>query len=96
MSPFNRSGHPLITQTQPNYSVMGCELSYGGSASLHTQDYANLYEYLRQSLAGGGDVHVPSNPQTLGMNHQRGLRPYVRVVRGCGTGDRLGHPGQQH
>ncbi|KAI5403248.1 hypothetical protein KIW84_050721 [Lathyrus oleraceus] len=53
-----------------------------------------LYTVLRESPAGGGDVLGPSNPQTPGVNQQRGLGPHVQVARGCGTGGWLGHPGQ--
>jgi hypothetical protein len=96
MSPFNRPGRPPITQTHLKYSVMGHKLSYGGSTSLHTQDYANSSEYLRESPACGGNVSGPSNPQTPGVNHQRGLGSRVRIVRGCGIESRLGHPDQRH
>ena len=96
MSPFNCPGRPPITQTQPNYSDMGHKLSYGGNASLHTYDYTNLSEYLRESPIGGSDVLGPSNPQTPGVNHQRRLGPHVRVARGCGTRGQLCHPGQRH
>ena len=86
MSPFNRLSRPLTTQTQPNYSAMGHELSSDGTPSMHTQDYPDLSDYLRQSPAVGGDVPGPSDTQTPGVNHQRGLGPRVQVVRGCGTG----------
>lgn len=75
---------------------MDHELSYGGNNSLHTHDFMDLCEYLRESPAGGGDVLGSSSPQTPGVNHQHGLGPRVRVVRRCGTGGRLGHPGQRH
>lgn len=61
MSPFNRLGRPPITQTRSNYSSMGHELSYGGSASLHTREYVDLSEYLMESPTGGGDVLGSSN-----------------------------------
>jgi hypothetical protein len=77
MLPLNRPGPPLITQTQPNYSDIGHELSYDGNASLHKYDYTDLSEYLRESPVGGGDVHESSNPQTPGVNHQRGLGSHV-------------------
>ena len=96
MSPFNRPGRPPTTQTQPNYSGMDHELSYGGTPSMHTQDYVDLSDYLRQSPAVGGDVPGFSDTQTPGVNHQRGLGPRVRVDRGCGTGDRLGDPDHHH
>ena len=75
---------------------MGHKLNYGGSASLHTQDFVDLSEYLRESPAGGADVLGYSNPQTPGVNHLRGLGPRIRVARGCGTGGQLGHPDQRH
>lgn len=76
---------------------MDRELRYlSGNASLHTHDYANLSEYLRQSSTSGDDVPSLSNTQTLGVNHQRGLEPHVRITRGYGTRDWLGHPGQRN
>ena len=56
----------------------------------------DLSEYLKQSLAGGGDVPGLLNTQIPGVNHQRGLGSRVRVARGCGTIGRLGDPDHQH
>ena len=67
MSPFNRPGRPSTTQTQPNYSDMGHELNYGGTSLMHTHDYADLSDYLRQSPTVGGDVPRPSDR----VNHQQ-------------------------
>ena len=96
MSLFNRPGRPCMSQPHPNFSRMGHELSYGGTPSMHTQDYADLSDYLRQSPTIGGDVSGPSDTQTPGVNHQRGLGSCIQVARGCGTGGRLGHLGQRY
>ena len=74
MSPFNRPDHPPMSQTQPNYSGMGHELSYDGTPSMYTEDYADLSNYLnRPSPVVGSDVSGPSDAQTPVVNHQRGL-----------------------
>lgn len=95
MSPFNRPDRTPIIQTHPNYSSMGDKLNYCGSASLHTQDFMEFTELLRESVVGGGGGGVPgsSNPQTPRMNQQRGVGSRVMVARECGTRGRLGHPG---
>jgi hypothetical protein len=97
MSPFNRPGRPSMSQPHPNFSGMGHELSYGGTPSMHTEDYAELSDYLnRPSPVVGSDAPGPSDDQTPVQNRQRGLGPRVRVARGCGTGGRLGDPGHHH
>ena len=76
---------------------MGHELSYTGTPSLNTEDYADLAEYLNgPSPVGGNDAPGPSDEQTPVQNRQRGLGPRARVARGCGTGGRLGDPGHQY
>ena len=76
---------------------MGHELSYGGTPSIHIEDYADLSDYLnRPSPIVGSDSLGPSDAQTPVPNHQRGLGPRVRVARGCGTGGRLGDLGHHH
>ncbi|XP_050874518.1 protein MAIN-LIKE 2-like [Lathyrus oleraceus] len=97
MSPFNRPGRPSMSQPHPNFSGMGHELSYAGTPSLNTEDYAELAAYLNgSSPVGGNDAPGPSDEQTPVQNRQRGLGPRVRIARGCGTGGRLGDPGHHH
>jgi hypothetical protein len=74
MSPFNRPGRPPMSQPQHNYSGMGHELSYGGTPSMHTEDYVDLSDNLnRPSPVVGSDAPGPSDAQTSVVNHQRGL-----------------------
>lgn len=81
MSTFNRPGHtPVTSSTQQNYSGMGHELSYD-IVSFYTQDFLEMQELLRDYV----DVSETSNPQTRGMNQQRGQQ--FRIARGCGIGD---------
>ncbi|XP_050914517.1 protein MAIN-LIKE 2-like [Lathyrus oleraceus] len=97
MSPFNRPGRPSMSQPHPNFSSMGHELSYGGTPSMHTEDYAELSDYLnRPSPVVGSDAPGPLDDQTPVPNRQRGLGSRVRVARGCETGGRLGDPGHHH
>ena len=97
MSPFNRPGRPSMSQPHPNFSGMGHELSYGGTPSLHTEDYADSSKYLNgPSPVVGSDASGPSDDQTPVQNRQHELGPRVRVARGCGTGGRLGDLGHQH
>lgn len=71
--------------THPNYSGIGRKLSYE-SVSLHTQDFLEMQELLRDS----GDVLGTSNTQTPGVNKKRVQRS--RVARRCGIGGRYDQP----
>ena len=55
----------MTSSTHPHSSDIGRKLSYD-SVSLHTQDFLEMQELLRDS----GDVPDTSNSQTRGMNQQ--------------------------
>ena len=80
----------MTPSSNPNYSGMGHEFSYDNVLSLHTRDFLEMQELLRDS----DDVPETSNPQTPGVNQQR--RQRVRVPRGCGTGGRYDQPGRNN
>lgn len=87
-APF-QSSRLRTSSTHPNYSIMGCELSYD-SVSLHTPDFLEIQGLLRNS----DDVSEISNPQTPEVNQQRVQR--VRVVRGFETNGRYDQPDCHH
>ena len=61
MSPFNRLGRPSMSQPHPNFSGMGHELSYDGTPSMHTEEYAELSDYLTRPSPVVGPLRYSDN-----------------------------------